>query len=128
MTLVTVLQTVVSHVAMGTEPFLLCRATLALLVLVCFVDSEFASKPTEDYPFSLTLSSDNYTVYWKQDEYTVTVEVHVMTGGWVGIGFSPHGGMKVGNKYNLLLLTSINKCTGYCFKSNGLRKVKRHSI
>ena len=80
---------------METRPVLWPRTILVLLIGACLVDSEFASQPTEDYPFSLVLSRDNYAVYWKHDKDSVILEVHGSTRGWVGIGFSPHGGMKV---------------------------------
>ena len=71
------------------------KKMLLFLVLMGIVFAEYVSKPTEDYPFSLVLSKDHYTVYWKHESDTITLEIHVATRGWVGIGFSPHGGMKV---------------------------------
>ena len=71
------------------------KTMLLFLVLIGIVFAEYVPKPTEDYPFSLVLSQDHYTVFWKHEPDTVTLEIHVTTRGWVGIGFSPHGGMKV---------------------------------
>ncbi|XP_077994651.1 DBH-like monooxygenase protein 1 homolog [Glandiceps talaboti] len=36
---------------------------------------------------------ENFHLYWKYDEEMITFEVHVRTTGWVGLGFSPNGGM-----------------------------------
>ena len=72
------------------------KTMLLSLVLIGLVFAEYIPEPTEDYPFFLVLSRDYYTVYWKHEPDTVTLEIHVTTKGWVGIGFSPHGGMKVG--------------------------------
>ena len=69
---------------------------LLFLVLIGIVFAEYVPKPTEDYPFSLVLSQDHYTVFWKHEPDMVTLEIHATTRGWVGIGFSPNGGMKVG--------------------------------
>ena len=71
------------------------KTMLLFLVLIGIVFAEYVPKPTEDYPFSLVLSRDHYTVFWKHEPDTVTLEIHVTTRGWVGIGFSLHGGMKV---------------------------------
>ena len=39
------------------------------------------------------LPNDEYVLFWKFDEETITFEVHGKTTGWVGFGLSPNGGM-----------------------------------
>lgn len=63
--------------------------------LVLSVEAEFVDTPSEDFQFSLELSPQNYTLYWRHDNTSITLEIHAATMGWVGIGFSPHGGMRV---------------------------------
>ena len=49
---------------------------------------------TEDYPHSIELdSSDQFTMYWKYTNTTITFEAHVRTLGYIGVGISPDGGM-----------------------------------
>lgn len=49
----------------------------------------------EKYPLSLTLSEDNYYLYWNFSlaEETIQFAVRVKTEGWVGFGISPNGQM-----------------------------------
>ena len=74
---------------MGRTPNSGKKTVLLFLVLIGLVFAEYVPEPTEDYPFSLVLSRDHYTVYWKHELDTVTLEIHVTTKGWVGIGFYP---------------------------------------
>lgn len=38
-------------------------------------------------------SEGRFNLSWKFDNNTITFEVSVMTNGWIGLGFSPNGGM-----------------------------------
>ena len=87
---------------------------LSFLVLVGLVFAEYIPEPTEDYPFSLVLSRDHYIVYWKHEPDKVTLEIHVTTKGWVGIGFSAHGGMKVGYLFCFSGVTNIVELQNIC--------------
>uniref|UniRef100_H2ZCA5 DOMON domain-containing protein n=1 Tax=Ciona savignyi TaxID=51511 RepID=H2ZCA5_CIOSA len=51
--------------------------------------------PTEEYYKFTTLDiAGNVKLYWKYNDTHITLEVHGRTSGWVGIGFSPNGGMR----------------------------------
>ena len=51
--------------------------------------------PSEDFVHGVSLDeNEQYFAYWKFDDKSITFEVHVRTRGWVGLGFSPSGGMK----------------------------------
>ena len=47
------------------------------------------------YPFSLTLSEDNYYLYWNVSfaDETIQFAVKVKTTGWVGFGITNNGQM-----------------------------------
>jgi hypothetical protein len=54
-------------------------------------------KPSENYTHNLIIDEDDpdqYVLLWKLlDNSEIQFEVHVRTNGWVGVGFSPNGGM-----------------------------------
>lgn len=53
----------------------------------------FDSQPTGYYTSFLELLPSVYRFYWNFTQTSITGEVHVKTGGWVGFGLSPNGGM-----------------------------------
>ena len=56
-------------------------------------------KPTDkNYTHTLIVNDDDptqYVIFWKliNDNDEIQFEVHCRTTGWVGLGFSPNGGM-----------------------------------
>ena len=48
-----------------------------------------------NYPFSVTLREDAYTISWNfnREDETIFFMVNASTTGWVGFGLSPDGGM-----------------------------------
>ena len=53
-----------------------------------------AIQPSEDYLGSVSLvDNDVYHLFWKNDDTSITFEVHAKVKGWVGFGLSPNGGM-----------------------------------
>ncbi len=67
-------------------------AFIALLyATTCLGAHHFA----ERYPFSVTLSENEYYLYWNfsQTDETIQFAVSVKTTGWVGFGISPNGQM-----------------------------------
>lgn len=55
-------------------------------------------KPTESYTHTLIVNDDmptQYVIFWKliNNSEEIQFEVHCRTTGWVGLGFSPNGGM-----------------------------------
>ena len=49
---------------------------------------------SEEYIHGLPLDeTENYFLYWKFDDQSITFEVHVRTKGWVGLGLSSSWGM-----------------------------------
>ena len=49
---------------------------------------------TNDFTHSAVLDEyGRFTLFWKFDAENITFEVRANTSGWVGLGFSPNGGM-----------------------------------
>ncbi|XP_070572311.1 DBH-like monooxygenase protein 1 homolog [Ptychodera flava] len=70
-------------------------AHLLAVLLICDVATGSIPVPTsQDYTHNVIVDGhDNFHVFWKFDNTTITFEMHVRTTGWVGFGFSPDGGM-----------------------------------
>lgn len=71
-----------------------------LLVFCALVSLGCSQINLNAYPFSAVLRADEngnplYTLHWNFSsvEETITFGVNVSTGGWVGLGISPNGGM-----------------------------------
>nr|XP_039264402.1 DBH-like monooxygenase protein 1 [Styela clava] len=60
---------------------------------VMSVNGHQATFSTEDFSQRASLANGYLKLYWKANKDTITMEVHGKTTGWIGIGFSPHGGM-----------------------------------
>ena len=53
-----------------------------------------SGSPDDHFPYvTEILPDDEYTVYWRYDDSTITFEIHVQTLGYVGFGISKSGGM-----------------------------------
>ena len=50
--------------------------------------------PSRGFLRSEDLVTDKYRLLWNIEDDNITVEVQVLTKGWVGFGLSPNGGMK----------------------------------
>ena len=71
--------------------YLAAAFVTVIYATTCLGDNPFA----EQYPFSLTLSENEYYLYWNfsQTDETIQFAVRVKTTGWVGFGISPNGQM-----------------------------------
>ena len=54
-------------------------------------------QPTEIYENRLQITNinDKFVLYWKLVNDEILIEASVKTTGWVGIGISPNGGIKL---------------------------------
>jgi hypothetical protein len=55
-------------------------------------------EPSEEYTHELVIDEDNpsqYKIFWKilNNTNEILIEAHCQTTGWMGLGFSPNGGM-----------------------------------
>ncbi len=95
---------------------------ILLLVLSCTVYGSVsrqggAIKPlvaTEEYIHSKIVDDDSpnqYQIFWKFDNDTIQFELHCKSKGWVGLGFSPNGGMKGKMKFrHTHMYANIGSC------------------
>nr|XP_018667907.1 DBH-like monooxygenase protein 1 homolog [Ciona intestinalis] len=72
-----------------TFSLLVCAQLLLLKLVRCNID------PTQAYERFFDLDGvGNVKLYWKYTDTHITFELHGQTTGWIGIGFSPTGGMR----------------------------------
>ena len=67
---------------------------LVLLAISTCPDTFAEVTPSETFSGSASLVKDDvYHLFWKNDDTSITFEVHAKVKGWVGFGLSPNGGM-----------------------------------
>ncbi|XP_077997624.1 DBH-like monooxygenase protein 1 homolog [Glandiceps talaboti] len=70
---------------------------ITALLTTAFITDLSTSTPVpslDDFTHNTVLDGNEaYHLYWKFDDKKIIFEVHVRTTGWVGLGFSPNGGM-----------------------------------
>ena len=72
---------------------MLANVVVVLLALPQLASCSLADS-SSDFPNALSLDpQENYKIFWKYDDTTITFEVKVKTQGYVGFGVSPNGGM-----------------------------------
>ena len=67
---------------------------LGLLAISAWPTTFATLTPSETFSGSASLVKDDvYHLFWKNDDTSITFEVHAKVKGWVGFGLSPNGGM-----------------------------------
>ena len=67
---------------------------LSILVTWCVGSFAVITPSSTDFTHSTELlENEDYHLFWKYDDTTITFEIHARTLGWVGFGLSLNGGM-----------------------------------
>ncbi|XP_013388237.1 DBH-like monooxygenase protein 1 homolog [Lingula anatina] len=69
------------------------RAVIVGYFLLSVVFAQATSTGSDGFTHSIVLKEDAYHLLWKFDDLSITFEAQVKTTGYVGLGFSPSGGM-----------------------------------
>ncbi len=80
---------------MNWKLWTLCLGYLAAVShTVTFARADSHSTEANNFTHSAVLDEyGRFTLFWKFDAENITFEVRANTSGWVGLGFSPNGGM-----------------------------------
>ena len=88
-------------------------------------------KPPEGFPHFAALDGDNFYIYWKYDELSITFHLVAKTTGWVGFGLSPDGEMEnsdvvIGWVDNDRVQFSVSRCISTSFSPFGITSQDWH--